>query len=335
MTELTGVMATLTSGQCNEEFITAMVNAGMDAVRINSAHVSPEMLVRMAQAIHAAAPHVRILMDTKGPEIRTSATEHDATLQLDEGAIVEIANSGDLCNTRRICIATPGVKEMLQPGVTLLVDDGAIELLILDSGTARVVKGGMLGSRKSVSPVGVEIPPLPAVSDRDRACLEVAGEAGIDMVAHSFVRSPEDIEAVRRVLGCSGVKLYAKIETAKAVERMEEIADVADGLLVARGDLGTQIPLSMIPAVQMRAAHLCAVCRKPMIVATQILQSMMHNATPTRAELSDLALGVMQGADYMLLCGETAQGDYPAECVAVARATIRDTKQYFGLWNRL
>lgn len=321
MTHRTKVMATLTYGQCADaQLLASLCSAGMKGVRINSAHVTPQQLEAMVHSLRLHAPGVAILMDTKGPELRTTVHEHNADIPLSLNQSVIIRDSD--APSSPACISIPGIRPALREGIELILDDGEIHLRLTASDRAIVTKPGLLGERKSVNLVGCEMPPLPAVSQRDSINLHAAAQLGIDMVAHSFVRSADDIIQVRAHLAEAPVRLLAKIETRLAVQHMDSILDACDGLLMARGDLGTQISPFAIPAVQRRCAELCRNASKSFIIATQILQSMMHSPEPTRAELSDIALGTWQGADYMLLCGETARGSFPVECVKVTADTI-------------
>lgn len=320
----TGIMATVTAERCHREFLESLRSRGMSSVRINSAHVTPEVLERMCGEIRSAVPGVRILMDTKGPEIRTTACA--VPIQLNEGDRVTLSGGTADSTAELISVNVDGLEDSVNEGMEILLDDGAIALHVEsvreDMINTRVTRGGMLDARKTVSVPGARLPQLPAVSRRDAVNLDAAVRVGIDMVAHSFVRSAADVEAVRGHITGSGIELYAKIECREGVENMESILRAADGLLVARGDLGTQVSLWDIPAIQYRAIRECRRACKPSIVATQILQSMMHSSVPTRAEVCDIALAVMEGADTLLLCGETAVGEYPAECIDVMRRTI-------------
>ncbi len=323
ITETPGVMATLTLEQCRRpDFLIRMANAGMDGVRINSAHVNVQELRFMVAQLRQYCRGTKILMDTKGPELRTTSNINGKDIIIEPGTELAVANLAEPCGSKRICVAAEGFGKCIRPGVQLLIDDGALVLEITGTGTAMVKKGGVLGERKTVNVKGAEMPPLPPVSDSDRAHLLSAVELGVEMVAHSFVRSEEDINAVRKLLGNAPVALYAKIETAQGANDMERILAAADGLLVARGDLSQQVPYLSVPSVQMSAAMLCRREKKPLIVATGVLDTMKRNPMPARAEMSDLVLGVLQGARYMLLCGETAQGGYPVECVETAAAVM-------------
>lgn len=332
----THIMATMADARCTPAFVKEMAEAGMDSVRINSAHVDPASIASMTATIRAAAPQVAMLMDTKGPEIRTTALadEVDSITLTDGERLTLVADPHTATRRGLIAVAVAGLDKYLHPGDRVLIDDGAIELTVEEadgaqSGVAAIVtRGGLLGSRKTVAAPGVELPPLPAVSDRDRVNIAAAIECGVSMIAHSFVRSAADVEAVRSLIAGTGITLYAKIECSEAVENLEEILAAADGLLVARGDLGTQVAVERIPVLQHRIATLCREAGKPVIVATQMLDSMERNPYPTRAEVSDIALAVMEGINTLLLTGETARGAHPVRCVEVMRRTIEETEAY-------
>ncbi|MDE6489033.1 MAG: pyruvate kinase [Paramuribaculum sp.] len=318
------VMATVADNRCTPEFIRSLRDAGMESVRINSAHVNAGTFRRMVEIIRGVDSGIKILMDTKGPEIRTTALP--SPVQVVEGDMVCFESGWADSVAGHIFVAVSGLESYLEVGRQILFDDGDIRFEVTAvNGTeiiCRAMNNGIMDSRKTVAFPGVEIHSLPAVSERDRDNILLAVETEIDMIAHSFVRSAADVECVRALLGDSRISLYAKIECREALRNLDSIADAADGLLVARGDLGTQIPLPQIPEVQFRIAMLAAEKCKPTILATQILQSMMTKPSPTRAEISDIALAVAEGFDRLLLCGETAQGAYPCECVGVMYETI-------------
>lgn len=322
--KMTKPMATLTLKQCGDKLlIERLLKVGLKGVRINSAHVTAQQLESMVASLRQMAPGVALLVDTKGPELRTGGNLRGEDIVLAPGQKIEIVNSSDPCTGSRICFPAEGATSTLAQGVEMTVDDGLIAIRMLSPTIGEVTKGGVLGERKSVNLHGCEMPPMPAVSARDKDMLRLSARLGVEMVAHSFVRSAADIEAVRSELQESQVCLLAKIETTQAAHSIREILEVADGLLVARGDLGEQISPYCIPMVQRRCAEECRRADKPMIIATQILDSMIDRPAPTRAELSDIALGTWQGADYMLLCGETAHGQWPVECVEVLDKCIK------------
>lgn len=318
-------MATVADVRCTSEFVSDLAARGMSAVRINSAHVTPDTFREMVHTIRSVNPAIKILMDTKGPEIRTTALDHP--LSLSQGDIITLRSGSDASSRQCIYVMVGDMERYLTPGQEIILDDGEIRLEVVSIDgqeiTSRVTSGGTLDSRKTVAFPSAQVPPLPAVSDRDRLNIEVAVECGIDMIAHSFVRDRNDVEAVRQLIDGSPITLYAKIECREALENLESITEAADGLLIARGDLGTHIPLSQVPAAQFRAVASARKHGKPTILATQILHSMLTRPAPTRAELSDITLAVLQGIDTLLLCGETAQGDFPRECVEIMSETIK------------
>lgn len=326
----TAIMATVADHRCTPEFIRALHGEGLDAVRINSAHVTPESIQRMVAVIRSVDSGIKILMDTKGPEIRTADVV--APIGINAGDVVEIASSHCPCLPGRISVMVDNLHQFLSQGCHVLIDDGDLEFEVTHiDGTvvyAKALRSGELQSRKTVNVPGVEIPPLPAVSQRDHENICAARQVGIDMIAHSFVRSADDVAALRREIAGTDIKLYSKIECREAIANFEEILAASDGILVARGDLGTQIPIPEIPALQYSILRRCREVGKPSIVSTQILHSMIFAPSPTRAEVSDIALAVMEGADTLLLCGETAQGQYPSQCVATMRHTIESIESH-------
>lgn len=326
----TKIMATLADVRCTPAFVRSLVEAGAAGFRINSAHVGPEEIASMVGVVRAVDPSVRILMDTKGPEIRFVAPEEPFILV--EGETVSLVEDDAPSTASRLCVRVPLAEAVVKPGHCLLVDDGAAELCVTEvhpdgSLLTRVVRSARIDAAKTIASTDAVLPDLPAVSARDRLNIIAAREAGIDMIAHSFVRSADDVREVRRLIDGSPIELYAKIECRRAVDNLPEILDAADALLVARGDLGTQIPLWEIPALQMRIVALCRDAGKPAMVATQILESMISSPRPTRAELSDIALGVAEGASWLLLCGETARGEYPRQCVDIMRRTVEASEK--------
>lgn len=332
----TTIMTTLTTERCTPEMVRSLRNAGMGSVRINSAHVTPDDITKMVGTIRSIDPGIKILMDTKGPEIRT--THLIPLLEIVEGMPVTFQSGTADSTPQCICVMMEALERYVKPGNQLWIDDGELRFEVTATDghkiLTRALNSGTLGAKKTVAVPGVELPPLPAVSMRDAENIETAKAAGIDMIAHSFVRSRADVEAVREHLKDSGIVLYAKIECRQALDNFEEITASADGILVARGDLGTAIPVSDIPAAQYDMLRRCAELKKPTIVATQILHSMQSSPNPTRAEVSDIALAVMEGAYTLLLCGETAVGQYPVKCVEVMYATIESASKITPLWTK-
>lgn len=338
MTRSSLIMATVTASQtADSTLIRQMRSAGLSGVRINSAHVTPDKLKEMIAQIRAIDPRITILMDTKGPEMRTTAL--DAPIDFSVGDIMHISSdSGDIPSSEScIRINVPMLHDHLKPGQQLEFDDGAISATVTDVNgeiiSARVTAGGSLGSRKTMTTEGFDSSYLPAVNLRDRLNIEAASEAGIDIIAHSFVRSASDVKAVKELVEGSSTKVFAKIECEQALKNLNEIIAESDGILVARGDLGTAVDPCCIPVLQADIIARCRQADKPTIVATQIMQSMIENPRPTRAEISDIAFSVIEGVNWLLLCGETAQGRYPVNCVEIMSRTIQITQQANLQWK--
>lgn len=326
------IMATMADVRCTPQFIGSLLAAGASSVRVNSAHVDPERFTDMVTTLRSVKPDIPILMDTKGPEIRIGAFADGMTvMHLRAGDHVTLRSSSEPCEPGLLTVSYGRLAYHVAPGDRLLLDDGEIELRVIASDpavgdvAAEVSAAGILLPRKSMSVPGADISDLPAVTERDAASLRAAAHERIAMVAHSFVRSADDIRRVRAILeenGRSGVSLIAKIECRAALARFDEILDEADGLLVARGDLGIEIDPTLIPVLQSEIIRRCRHAGKPVIVATQMLHSMIHHPRPTRAEVADIVQACREGASTLLLCGETASGEYPVEAVKMMHRAI-------------
>lgn len=331
------ILATLADDRATPELVAEMVEAGMKGVRFNSAHASPDEIRRLTAMVRAVDPGQIILVDTKGVEVRTtSLPEGIDDLPILENARVTITDGGARPTTvRNLCITASGVCAHAREGMHVMVDDGEIQLRVEkvtdEAVECRVTKAGRLGSRKTVCFRGIELDALPALTDRDRAAIEASVEAGIDIIAHSFVRTAADVEAVRELIPAgSPTRLYAKIECPAAVVNMDEILAAADGLLCARGDLGATVGIERVPAVEMACVSACRHAGKPLMLATQLMHSMMTQPAPTRAEAMDIAFAVREGIDSLLLTGETARGNYPLECVSWMSRIVDATAGYLS-----
>ncbi len=315
------VMATLADNRSSAPFVASMVKAGMGGVRFNSAHAAPDRIIALTAMVRSVDPAQVILVDTKGAEVRTTALAGPAEeVMLPDGARLTIVDGGaELSSPGRLCITASGVCSHAREGMTVAVDDGEIILRVESVGPGgvdcRVTKGGVLGSRKTVNFRGIELEALPALTEADRAAILASVEAGVDIIAHSFVRSAADVEAVRACCGPSGPKVYAKIECPDGVRNLESILEASDGLLCARGDLGATMGLENVAAIEMACIDACRRAAKPLIIATQLLHTMMDSPAPSRAEVIDIAFATREGVDALLLTGETARGRYPLECV--------------------
>lgn len=331
------ILATIPDDRATPDFIARMVEAGMEGVRFNSAHASAEDIERMTAMVRAVDPRQIILVDTKGAEVRTTSLPDgiDSLPIAEDARVVIIDGGGEPSTVRRLCITASGVCSHAREGMSVAIDDGEICLRVEHVGNdaveCRVTKGGRLGSRKTVNFRGIELNALPAVTDRDRSAIEASLRAGVDIIAHSFVRTTADVLAVRSLISdAPRVKLYAKIECPEAVENMTSIAETADGLLCARGDLGATIGIENVPAVEVRCIETARAAGRPLMLATQIMQSMMTSPYPTRAEATDIAFACREGIDSLLLTAETARGNYPVECVEWMRRIVQATDAFYS-----
>ncbi len=332
MKKFTKIVATISDKRCDREFIRTLADAGINVVRMNSAHLDYEGFKKIVDNTRAADESIGIMMDTKGPEVRTTTTFTGNPIEFQSGDIVEIVGDPDgLTSAERICFNYPGIAKDVSVGDRLLIDDGEIAFKVKDiiDGViiAKAENDGTLGSRKSVNIPGVRID-LPAVTDRDRRNIKYAVELGVDFIAHSFVRSAADVKEVQDILDSLGAdtKIISKIENQEGIDNFKEILDASYGIMVARGDLGIEVPAEKIPGMQAMMINECIAHHKPVIVATQMLHSMIHNPRPTRAEISDVANAVYQRADAMMLSGETANGRYPVEAVKVMTSVAREVE---------
>jgi len=315
----TKIVATISDKKCEKEFIRELYEAGMDVIRINSAHLDIEGALKIINSAREVSDKIAILLDTKGPEIRT--TKCDSPISLKKGSTILMAGDQEKNSTGRIIyVSYREFSNDVPPGTAILIDDGEIELkAVRKEGEfleCLIENDGILGSRKSVNLPGIRIC-LPSLTDKDRIFLKMAAETGVDFVAHSFVRSKQDVLDVQAVLDeyKSDIKIIAKIENEEGVENIDEILDVVYGIMVARGDLAIEVPYEKIPGLQKMIISKCIRSRKPVIVATQMLHSMITNPRPTRAEVSDVANAIYSQTDAMMLSGETASGRYPVEAV--------------------
>ncbi len=334
------IVCTLGPATRDPERIRALVDVGMDVARLNFSHGTHEehraMLEGVRGAAAAAGKAVAVLADLQGPKIRLGRfAGGEATLV--PGAEFVITTEPVEGTAARAATSYPGFARDVRSGDAVLLDDGHVRLEVLDvrgsETRTRVVVGGRVSDHKGINLPGVEIR-TPALTDKDRDDLAFALAHGADWVALSFVRDPADADAARRAMGEAGarVPLIAKLEKPEAVERLAEVLDAFDGIMVARGDLGVEMPLQQVPITQRRAVRLARDRGKPVIVATQMLDSMIASPRPTRAEVSDVAHAVFEGADALMLSGETSSGAHPEEAVAtMARIALAAEADAAGL----
>ena len=315
----TKIVASISDRRCDVDFIKQLFEAGMNVVRMNTAHASREGFEALIANVRTVSNRIAILMDTKGPEVRTTANEEPIPYKI--GDKVHLGGNQGLESTRDgSAVSYPNFVHDLNIGGTILIDDGDLELEVIDKTAdyllCEVKNEATLGSRKSVNVPGVRIN-LPSLTEKDRNNILYAIEKDIDFIAHSFVRNRQDVLDIRAILDAhnSDIKIIAKIENQEGVDNIDEILEVADGVMVARGDLGIEVPQERIPGIQRVLIRKCILAKKPVIVATQMLHTMINNPRPTRAEVTDIANAIYYRTDALMLSGETAYGKYPVDAV--------------------
>ncbi|MDP7463137.1 MAG: pyruvate kinase, partial [SAR324 cluster bacterium] len=322
---------------CNSpEMLAQLVDAGMNIARLNFSHGTHESHGRIIKHIRELNARRRfptaLLLDTQGPEIRTGELE----LELAAGDQVRVTTPPDEEREGELFVNYPHLAEQVEVGGSIIVDSGLVKLRVLrkkDSALqCKVLDPGILGARRHVNLPGIAVK-LPSITGRDRKDIRFGLEQGVDGIAISFVRSAAAIRDVRELLGERGerIKLIAKIENQEGVDRLEEIVAESDGIMVARGDLGIEVDMEEVPQIQRRIAYLCATHGKRLIVATQLLESMIENPVPTRAEVTDIANAVYEQADAVMLSGETSTGKHPLRCVETLVRVARRTEAFPGV----
>ncbi len=335
----TKIVATISDKNCEPEFLRKLYMAGMDVVRINSAHLDPEGAEKIVVNARSVSDKIAILLDTKGPEIRTTICDEPVSFIRGETVIIG-GNVNEKTSHEVINLNYSEIAKYVPEGAFIVIDDGELEIKVVSREgkhlTGKIENDGILGSRKTVNIPQVRIN-LPSVSKRDVTFINLAVKLDIEFIAHSFVRSKEDILAVQRLLDkqSSKIKIIAKIENQQGVDNLGEIMEHSYGIMVARGDLAIEVPFERIPGIQRMIIEKCIEERKPVIVATQMLHSMIHYPRPTRAEVSDVANAVYSQTDALMLSGETASGKYPLESVKtmakIAAETEREKEQYIEM----
>ncbi len=328
----TKIVATISDKRAEPEFIRKLYKAGMDAVRINTAHQDIEGTIRVMENVRKVSDKIAFLLDTKGPEVRTTVCE--GTVSLSKGEHVKIIGEPEIrTNQSVIAVTYPDFARDVPVESHILIDDGILELQVIGKdGQAlecKVLNDAPLGSRKSVNVPRVKLN-LPSISEKDKRYIDFAIENDIDFIAHSFVRSAKDVQDVQKLLDKrnSQIKIISKIENQEGVDNLNEILENSYGIMVARGDLAIEIPYEKIPVIQRRIINKCIKKRKPVIVATQMLHSMIENPRPTRAEISDIANAIYWQTDAIMLSGETAYGKYPVESVETMTKVAKEVEKH-------
>lgn len=330
------IVATLGPATSSYDNIRAIIDAGVDVARMNLSHGSYDVhegvYANVRKAADDAGKPVAVLVDLQGPKIRLGKFEA-GPYDLAEGDIFKITTE-DIIGTKEISSTTfKGLPQDVKPGDFLLIDDGKVRVQVVETDgtvvTTKVIVAGPVSNNKGINLPGVAVN-VPALSEKDEADLRWGLKLGADLIALSFVRNAADIERVHEIMAEEGRKLpvVAKIEKPQAVDNLESIIEAFDAIMVARGDLGVELPLEAVPIVQKRAVELARRAAKPVIVATQMLESMISSPVPTRAETSDVANAVLDGADAVMLSGETSVGEYPVITVQTMARIVESTEEH-------
>jgi pyruvate kinase len=327
----TKIVATISDRNCDVPFLKELFEAGMNVVRMNTAHQTIEDSMKIINNVRQVSDRLALLIDTKGPEIRTNET--DKALDVKPGDVVYVKGAPEeKSHDRVICVSYSGITGDIPPGSTLMIDDGEIELVVRSTEKDKLVcealNFGTIKGRKSVNTPNIDLK-LPPLTDKDREYIQMAIDEDIDFIAHSFVRNKEDVLAIQDILDKhdSRVKIIAKIENQSGVDNIDEILDHVYGVMVARGDLAIEIPYAKIPGIQKMLIDKCIERRKPVIIATQMLHSMIVSPRPTRAEVSDIANAIYSQTDAIMLSGETAYGNYPLESLKAMAAIATEVEK--------
>ncbi len=339
-TKKTKIICTISDKNCSVEFLNNLYRAGMNVVRINSAHLTPERAQIIVDNTRAVSDKIAILVDTKGPEVRLSAMDPEEGFVIEQGNSIEIfRNTKGICTPWALFTNCETFVDDVPVGARVLIDDGDIALTVTGKTDLKLIcraeNSGRIKGRKSVNIPDVKIN-LPPVSERDKEFIIWAIKADIEFIAHSFVRRKEDLLAIHKILeqnrefsrsGNSHLKIISKIENREGVDNLEEILNHCYGVMVARGDLGVEIPAEKIPAIQKNIVNKCRARKKPVIIATQMLHSMIEHPRPTRAEVTDVANAILQSTDAIMLSGETAAGKYPVEAVRMMCTIAKEVER--------
>lgn len=316
----TKIVATISDKRCDPEFIRQLYDAGMNVVRLNTAHISPESAIEMIKNVRSVSEDIGILVDTKGPEIRTTGISEP--INVEKGDIIKVKGGQGQSDNEMFFVSYEKIQLEVPVGNQILIDDGDLSLDVIEQSddflTCRVGNSGQIKNKKSINTPGVSVD-LPSISEKDVEFIEFSAKNNVDFIAHSFVRSKQDVIAVQEILDKfdSKIKIIAKIENLDGVNNIDDILRHAYGIMVARGDLGIEIPAEKIPSIQRKLIKKAVQKKKPVIVATQMLHSMIDNPRPTRAEVGDVATAIYDRTDAIMLSGETAYGSYPIEAVNV------------------
>lgn len=333
----TKIICTISDNNCDVDFIRSLYDNGMDVVRLNSAHASLEGVEKVVENVRKVSDRIAILIDTKGPEVRLTAMDSTVGFVLKQGERIIFGNSTEEnCSHSALYTNCSSFVNDVPVGAHILIDDGSADLLVIEKYCDRLVckaqNTAVIKGKKSINVPGVHIN-LPSLTDKDRTFINWAIDADIEFVAHSFVRNKEDLKEIREIIERrkSHLKIISKIENQQGIDNLEEILDDCYGVMIARGDLGVEIPAERIPHIQKMIVQKCRARKKPVIVATQMLHSMIENPRPTRAEVTDVANAIAQSTDAIMLSGETALGKYPVEAVRTMCRIAEESEKFIDV----
>ncbi|AHE62678.1 pyruvate kinase [Borrelia parkeri] len=329
--KLTKIVATISDLRCDPEHIKELYEAGVNVIRLNTAHQSHDDAIRVINNVRQVSNKIALMIDTKGPEVRTANIENPITVKIGDKIII---STSPINESNALQTNYDGFVNEVPNGSTILIDDGELEMTVIEKLTDRLIckvkNDGQIKNKKSINTPGISLK-LQSVTEKDRGFIELAAKQNIDFIAHSFVRHAKDIQDVQDILNAAGnpdVKIIAKVENQEGIDNIEEIAKASYGIMVARGDMGVEIPAEDVPLAQIKITKTCIKYGVPVITATQMLHTMIENPRPTRAEVSDVANAILNGTDAIMLSGETAYGKYPIEAVKMMTKIAIEVEKY-------
>ncbi|ASQ29142.1 pyruvate kinase [Borrelia miyamotoi] len=329
--KLTKIVATISDLRCDPKHIKELYEAGVNVIRLNTAHQSHEDAIKVIKNVRQVSNKIALMIDTKGPEVRTANIETPIIVKIGDKIIISISpiNEPNALQTNY-----DGFVNEIPNGSKILIDDGELEMIVTEKFEDRLIcevkNNGQIKNKKSINTPGISLK-LQSVTAKDKGFIELAAKQNIDFIAHSFVRHAQDIQDVQDILNAAGnpeVKIISKIENQEGIDNIEEIAKASYGIMVARGDMGVEIPAEDVPLAQIKITQTCIKYGIPVITATQMLHTMIENPRPTRAEVSDVANAILNGTDAIMLSGETAYGKYPIEAVKMMTKIAIEVEKY-------
>ncbi|ACH94596.1 pyruvate kinase [Borrelia recurrentis] len=329
--KLTKIVATISDLRCDPEHIKELYEAGVNVIRLNTAHQSHADAIKVINNVRQVSNKIALMIDTKGPEVRTANIEKPITVKIGDKVIISTTPIND---SNAFQTNYNGFVNEVPNGAKILIDDGELEMIVIEKSADKLIcqikNDGQIKNKKSINTPGISLK-LQSVTDKDKGFIELAAKQNIDFIAHSFVRHAQDIQDVKDILNAAGnpdVKIISKVENQEGIDNIEEIAKASYGIMVARGDMGVEIPAEDVPLAQIKITKTCIKYGIPVITATQMLHTMIENPRPTRAEVSDVANAILNGTDAIMLSGETAYGKYPIEAVKMMTKIAREVEKY-------